>query len=290
MHTLANGLTSIAIPNSVTRLQSTFADCIGLKNVKIEDGVNELEVSCVPDGIDSKNVFYNCPLETVYLGRDIEYYRDNNSKSTRPFENCTTLETLVVGDSVTEINKELFAGCVKLQSVDIGNGVEKIMAHAFKDCSALETVNIGSSVNSIGDKAFNGCTSLITINSLNSTPPVIQETTFSEETYDIATLNVPIGCKTIYWLHPYWENFYNIVEKDFPSTGISETISENVDCGYRIGNYGLTFTKDGEYMRIYTIQGVLLYSGKSSIGKTIYLPSNTVYIIKTSKQTTKIIL
>jgi hypothetical protein len=30
----------------------------------------------------------------------------------------------------------------------------------------------------------------------------------------MATLYVPKGCRGIYWLHPFWENFINIVETD----------------------------------------------------------------------------
>lgn len=50
------------------------------------------------------------------------------------------------------------------------------------------------------------------MNSLNSTPPEIEVYTFSEITYNTAKLFVPIGCKNIYWLHPYWENFAKIEE------------------------------------------------------------------------------
>ena len=129
---------------------------------------------------------------------------------------------------------------------------------------------------------------LTEINSLNTTPPVIKENTFDEVTYENAILNIPFGCKTIYWLHPYWENFYNIVEKEFPTTGIIQTITENTDYGYNIDNDGITFTKDGESVKIYTIQGTLFYSGKSSIGQTVELTPNAIYIIKVGEHATKV--
>lgn len=283
-----NGLSSIVIPNSVTRLESTFEDCLGLKNVKIEDSMNELEIYAVHDGWSSKDVFYNCPLETVYLGRNMKYVYGYYAPKTRSFENCITLDSLVVGDSVTEIDDDFFAGCVSLQSAYIGNGVTHVGSSAFNGCPVLKNVHIGSSVKSIGEEAFSGCASLKIINSLNNIPPVISENTFSEETYNTATLYVPIGCKTIYWLHPYWENFYNIVEKESPTTGIAEIVSENIDSGYRLGNNGITFTKEGESVKIYTIQGTLLYNGKPSLGQTVELTPNVIYIIKIGEQVTKI--
>ena len=48
---------------------------------------------------------------------------------------------------------------------------------------------------------------------MNTTPPLIQESTFDATTEQNATLYVPSGCRTIYWLHPYWENFVSINEE-----------------------------------------------------------------------------
>ena len=81
------------------------------------------------------------------------------------------------------------------------------------------------SVTSIGHSAFEGCSGLTSVTSLNTIPPVIMSSTFEETTEKNATLNVPIGCKNIYWLHPYWENFTKIEEIDV--SGISNTILNN---------------------------------------------------------------
>ena len=70
--------------------------------------------------------------------------------------------------------------------------------------------------------------------SLNTTPPKIESNTFPN--YN-ATLYVPIGCKTIYWLHPYWENFTNVVEID----------ASNIQ-------YTLTYKVDGEVYKTYKLK------------------------------------
>ena len=65
---------------------------------------------------------------------------------------------------------------------------------------------------------------------MNTIPPKLGNNTFSNYS---ATLYVPKGCKTIYWLHPYWENFTKI---------------EEIEAGY----YTLTYLVDNEVYKTYT--------------------------------------
>lgn len=55
---------------------------------------------------------------------------------------------------------------------------------------------------------------MTSITSLTILPPVISGNTFDDSTYSNAVLSVPLVCKTIYGLQPYWENFKNIQEID----------------------------------------------------------------------------
>ena len=165
------GLTSVTIPSSVTSIGSyAFSGCSGLTSVTIEDGAGTLSFRTS----FSSTHFTSCPIEKLYLGRDISY-----SSFYSPFE-----------------------------------GKEK-----------LTSLTIGSSVTSIGVDAFRGCRGLTSVTSLNTTPPVISSTTFDTATEQNATLNVPVGCEDIYWLHPYWENFYKIEGIDV--TAIQSVIGEN---------------------------------------------------------------
>ena len=75
--------------------------------------------------------------------------------------NCRdTLESVVISDSVTEMEKETFMDCNALKSVHIGKGLTTIEASSFLRCKALESVNIPEGVTEIGDIAFNECQSL----------------------------------------------------------------------------------------------------------------------------------
>lgn len=112
------GLTSINIPNSVTCIgYRAFYDCKKMTSVTLEDGSETLSFD--------NDVFNKCHIETVYLGRNIEY---------SPFNNNSLLTSLTIGNSVTSI----------------GN-------NAFSNCSGLTSITIPNSVTSIGQYSFNGC-------------------------------------------------------------------------------------------------------------------------------------
>ena len=67
--------------------------------------------------------------------------------------------TLIIGDGVTAIEKDLFRNCKILNSVTLGKDVEEIGEYAFYGCSITE-ITIPDSVKSIGKSAFGACESL----------------------------------------------------------------------------------------------------------------------------------
>ncbi len=69
---------------------------------------------------------------------------------------------------VTSIGEEAFYECSSLESVTIGNGVTSIGSGAFVGCSSLKSVTIGNSITSIGYSAFEACDSLTKVNYLGS--------------------------------------------------------------------------------------------------------------------------
>ncbi|KAA6301056.1 MAG: hypothetical protein EZS26_002772, partial [Candidatus Ordinivivax streblomastigis] len=151
-----SGLTGIlAIPNSVTSIgSSAFSGC-GLTNVILEDGTTTLSFGTSYSS--SANAFYNCPITSLYLGRNISYY-DYYS----PFKDKTTLTSLTISNSVTSIGNSVFEGCSGLtRTLTIPNSVTSIGNFAFSGCSGLTgTLTIPNSVTSIGSSAFSGCSGL----------------------------------------------------------------------------------------------------------------------------------
>ena len=82
-----------------------------------------------------------------------------NGNGYREFSGLTSL---VIPDSVLQIDTVLFAGSLSLTNVVIGAGVREISG-AFSNCSNLRTVTLGSHVKTIDRGAFRGCTNLTEI-------------------------------------------------------------------------------------------------------------------------------
>ena len=195
-----SGLTSVTIGNNVTFIGgSAFSGCSGLTSLTIGNSVTS---------IGSSSFSYCSGLTSVTIGNSV------TSIGSSAFYGCSGLTSLTIGNSVTSIGSSSFRGCSGLTSVTIPNCVTSIGDWTFDGCSGLTSVTIPNSVTSIGEKTFYGCSGLTSVISLNTTPPQISNSTFSNETYKSATLKVPVGCKNIYWLHPYWENFTKIEEID----------------------------------------------------------------------------
>ena len=76
------------------------------------------------------------------------------------FEDCDSLTSVVIPDSVTSIGDNAFSSCGSLTSVVIGNSVTSIGVRAFAWCGRLMSVVIPNSVTSIESEAFWGCRSL----------------------------------------------------------------------------------------------------------------------------------
>ena len=146
-----SGLTSVNIPNSVTSIGDyAFNNCTALKDLIIEDGESTLSLGYITSGT-GEGVFYDCPLETLYLGRNLSYSCDYGYP---PFYNQEKLKSVTIGNSVTSIDSYAFRGCSGLTSVNIPNSVTSIGSYAFRYCSGLTSVNIPNSVTSIGARAF----------------------------------------------------------------------------------------------------------------------------------------
>ena len=65
-----------------------------------------------------------------------------------------TVKSLVIPNSVTEIDEWAFYGCSSLESIDIPNSVTEIGGWAFNGCKSLKNIDIPNSVTAIGGKAF----------------------------------------------------------------------------------------------------------------------------------------
>ena len=156
-------LTFITIPKSVTKIENyAFRDCNGLKEVIIEDGSETLMLGyndSYSGSSTGQGLFNDCPLETVYLGRNLNYV-SGGDWGYSPFYNQTQLTSVTIGDSVTGIGYYAFSGCGRLTEVIIPKNVRTIGDDAFSGCYSLSSITIGENVRNIGPWAFQNCHNL----------------------------------------------------------------------------------------------------------------------------------
>ena len=79
------------------------------------------------------------------------------------FSGCSSLRSITIPDSITNIDRYAFSDCSSLESVIIPDSVTSISGYAFRGCTSLTNITIPSSVTSIFECAFYGCSSLTNI-------------------------------------------------------------------------------------------------------------------------------
>jgi len=95
----------------------------------------------------------------------------------------SSLSSVKIPDSVTEIGENAFMGCHGLLSIIMSERIRKIHAHAFCGCEKLKTISLPSSTRFIGKSAFEHCTELETVYIYTSRDRVrIKKKAFPEHT------------------------------------------------------------------------------------------------------------
>ena len=223
-----SGLTSVTIPNSVTNIGSTaFSGCSGLNSVTIGNSVTSIGSTIfsgcssltsvrfenskdnTPIVLENNNVFSDCPLDEVYIGRKLSY-TTTSSAGYSPFYKKTTLRSVKFTDKETEISDYEFYGCTNLTDVSMGDGVKSIGAYAFSGCSSLEHFTCGRQLESIGKEAFSDCTSMTKFRTRAAVPPTCGAQALDDINKWECTLYVPTESIDDYQAADQWKNFFFI--------------------------------------------------------------------------------
>ena len=70
------------------------------------------------------------------------------------FQDNLMIKSVVLPDTLREIDVMAFYGCRNLERIHIPKGVKRIKGRAFMSCDSLESVTIPDSVTHIGEAAF----------------------------------------------------------------------------------------------------------------------------------------
>lgn len=246
-----SALKEIVFPNSVTTIgSSAFSACSALENITFGDNITRIGAYAF-----AATVWYNnLPDGDIYIGKILYGY-----KGTIP-ENYN----LIVKEGIVSISDNAFMFCKNLISVKLPKSLEHIGATAFA-FSQLKNIEIPYAVTRIENNSFANCDNLEFIKVLGTTPPTIDEATFSN--YEVP-LYVPQGALETYKNTEIWNRFSNI--EGFDATGIENITTEKI----------------GDDVKIYTPSGTLVQRTKNYNG-TPQLPKG-VYVIKQGNISKKI--
>ena len=178
------GLSAIEIPGSVTYIgDNAFYYCPGLKSLKLNDGIQKLEMyafgSCdeltsvnIPGSLTSVGIsafpsnLKNVIIEDIAAWCNIDWNLNNNPLVHAQHvysDEDTEITDLVIPDGVTSISAFSFAKCKSLASVTIPKSVTSIEKSAFYECMGVKSVQISDGVQAIGPTAFSGCSNLTSL-------------------------------------------------------------------------------------------------------------------------------
>ena len=147
-NTLISGCKNTVIPNGVIIIGAyAFGYCDGLTSIAIPDSV--ISVECF--------AFYDTDLTSITIPDSV------TSIGYEAFGCCTSLISITLPDGFTSIDVGIFSGCTSLTSITIPDSVTSIEWSAFDGCTGLTSITIPDSVTSIGDSAFSDCTGLTDI-------------------------------------------------------------------------------------------------------------------------------
>ena len=164
---LCKNISDLMIPCTVESIgNNAFVGCRSLRNLTIADGITTLNFGYSTYNNGLYSLFSDCPLKSVYLGRNISY-KSEDRYIYSPF-NYSHLDSLIIGNLVTSIPQSAFSGCDNLRDLKLGSSISTIGEAAFAGCHSLTELNIGNSTISIGDRAFYGCEGLKRITISNS--------------------------------------------------------------------------------------------------------------------------
>lgn len=123
------------------------------------------------------------------------------------FYGCSAIANINIPASVTQIGMGAFEGCSSLAQMVLPQGIPVIEDETFYGCSSLRSIVIPTSVTAVGEEAFSRCASLISIYCFPTSAPECEMNAFSKVDRTWCTLYVPKDSKA-YRESPTWREFF----------------------------------------------------------------------------------
>ena len=155
------------IPDSVTKIGSSFAYCPSLTSVTLGSGVTEIGASAFSDCFRLVEIYNFSGIE-LEKGSDANGYIAKYALSIYNVKDTpsklTTDENGFIIYTESPVTSYLIGYVGTATDVTVPEGVKMLRDYAFYGCDTLTSITLGKDVNEIGKEVFAGCTALTAIN------------------------------------------------------------------------------------------------------------------------------
>ncbi len=159
----------------------------------------------------------------------------------RAFKGNTSFTSLIIPNSVNNLESMAFAGC-GITSLTLGNGMTTVDNQAFMGCNKLASITFGKNLKTIGDRVFVSCSSLTELVIPNGVTRIGMNA--FQKCTNLASVTIPdsvisIGGSAFLQTKLYDDQPDSVVYIDGWVCGYNGTMPENTSLVFKGGTRGI---------------------------------------------------
>ena len=205
-----DNLTTLVLPDS-DQLQSLYCTNNQIESLNVSKNTGLQILSCSSNLFTSLDLTKNTSLKTLYCSDTSLASLDvSNCVQLQRLEcyNCQQLASLDLSGN-TQLTYVYAESCTSLQALLLPETLPNIPDWAFNYCKSLKKIIIPASVTSIGRYSFQSCTGMESIVLRSATPPVGSQGMFNNTT---CSIYVPATSVDAYKTASYWSDYYDRIQ------------------------------------------------------------------------------
>lgn len=245
-------LTKVTLPTGIKTIgQMAYFGCTALEEANVPEGVSDIPDYCfqnckalriieMPQHLNSigTDAFKSCTkIESMCIPEGVVSLPDGmftgfssmtslslpstmRNVGVKTFMSCSKLLELYLPEGMTELSDSAFANCTGLLVVTLPETMQTLGIGSFAGCRALVEVTIPESVKEIKPGCFcsvngNGEPNWqrLTLNVKSTIPPKVTGTIANQT--NRRRIVVPRGYRDVYLETPYWNEFLQVMERNY---------------------------------------------------------------------------